>query len=81
MVDNSDGITLLPELAVKEFSKTQLKQVRQFMEPRPAREVSLVTHRNLLKTNLMDMLKGEILSIVPIKMQNLMQKRIIEIYD
>lgn len=81
MVDISDGITLLPELAVKEFSKTQMKQVRQFKEPRPAREVSLVSHRNLLKPALMEILKNEVLSVIPLTMQNPTQKRIIDLFE
>lgn len=79
MVDNSDGITILPELAVMEFSKAQLKQVKQLKEPSPAREVSIVTHRNHIKTKLIKTLKEEILSIVPSEMQKLQSKKVVEI--
>lgn len=81
MVDNSDGITLLPELAVKELSKTQMKQVRQFKAPKPVREISLISHRNLLKPALMEMLKYEVTAIVPLSMQNATQKRIVDLYE
>ncbi|MFM7431572.1 MAG: LysR substrate-binding domain-containing protein, partial [Flammeovirgaceae bacterium] len=40
MVDKSDGITILPELAVMEFTKQEMKLVKQLKEPSPAREVS-----------------------------------------
>lgn len=79
MVDKSDGITILPELAVMEFSKLQLKLVKRLKEPSPAREVSLVTHRDHIKTRLIKTLKEEILNIVPRQMQKLQNKKVVEI--
>jgi LysR family transcriptional regulator, hydrogen peroxide-inducible genes activator len=79
MVDKSDGITILPELAVIEFSKTQLKHVKRLQKPSPAREVSLVTHRDHIKTKLIQTLREEILHIVPLPMQQLQHKKIVEI--
>jgi LysR family hydrogen peroxide-inducible transcriptional activator len=79
MVDKSDGITILPELAVMEFSPSQLKLVKRLKEPSPAREVSLVTHRDHIKTRLLKALKEEILSIVPKPMQKLQKKKVVEI--
>lgn len=79
MVDKSDGITILPELAVMEFSPSQLKLVKRLKEPSPAREVSLVTHRDHIKTKLIKTLKEEILSIVPKPMQKLQKKKVVEI--
>ncbi len=79
MVDKTDGITILPELAVMEFAKPQLKFVKRLKEPSPAREVSLVTHRNHLKTKLIQLLKDEVLSIVPKPMQKLNKKKVVDI--
>lgn len=79
MVDKSDGITILPELAVMEFSKPQLKLVKRLKEPSPAREVSLVTHRDHIKAKLIKTLKEEILNIVPKQMQKLHNKKVVEI--
>jgi LysR family transcriptional regulator, hydrogen peroxide-inducible genes activator len=79
LVDNSDGITILPELAVMEFTPAQLKLVKRVKEPSPAREVSLVTHRDHLKTKLIKTLQQEILSIVPKSMQKLHKKKVVEI--
>jgi LysR family hydrogen peroxide-inducible transcriptional activator len=79
MVDKSDGITILPELAVMEFSKLQLKLVKRLKEPSPAREVSLVTHRDYIKSKLIKTLKEEILNIVPKPMQKLQSKKVVEI--
>lgn len=79
MVDKSDGITILPELAVMEFSKSQMKLVKRLKEPSPAREVSLVKHRDHMKTKLIKTLEEEILNIVPKEMQKLQNKKIVEI--
>ncbi|MCA6414599.1 MAG: LysR family transcriptional regulator [Cytophagales bacterium] len=79
MVDKSDGITILPELAVMEFSPSQLKLVKRLNEPRPAREVSLVTHRDHIKTKLLKALREEIVAIVPRPMQKLQKKKVVEI--
>lgn len=79
MVDNTDGITILPELAVMEFSKSQLKFVKKLKEPSPAREVSLVTHRDHIKTKLIKTLREEILDIVPKQMQKLHTKKVVDI--
>lgn len=79
MVDKSDGITILPELAVMEFNKPQLKLVKRLKEPSPAREVSLVTHRDHIKAKLINTLKNEILHIVPKPMHKLQNKKVVEI--
>lgn len=79
MVDKSDGITILPELAVMEFTTAQMKLVKRLKDPSPAREVSLVTHRDHLKTKLLRVVKEEILSIVPKPMQKLNKKKVVEI--
>ncbi|MFN8334389.1 MAG: LysR substrate-binding domain-containing protein [Cyclobacteriaceae bacterium] len=79
MVENTEGITILPELAVKEFSKSQLKLVKKLQAPSPAREVSLVTHRDHIKMKHLALLKDQILNIVPKQMQKLQNKKIVEI--
>ena len=79
MVEKSNGMTILPELAVMEFSKTQFKLVKRLKQPSPAREVSLVTHRDHIKTRLIKTLKDEILKIVPAHMRKLQNKKVIEI--
>lgn len=79
MVDKSDGITILPELAVMEFTQSEMRHVKRLKEPSPAREVSLVTHRDHLKTRLIKTIKEEILNIVPKAMQKLNRKKVVEI--
>ena len=79
MVEKSDGLTILPELAVMEFSKSQFKLVKRLKEPTPAREVSLVTHRDYIKSKLIKTLKDGIVDIVPAQMQRLKDKKVVEI--
>lgn len=79
MVDKSDGLTILPELAVMEFGKPQRQQVKRLKEPSPAREVSMVTHRDHVKTKLIQTLKEEVLHVIPGKMRKLNNKKVVEI--
>jgi LysR family transcriptional regulator, hydrogen peroxide-inducible genes activator len=79
MVDKSDGITILPELAVMEFSQAQMKHVKRLKDPSPAREVSLVTHRDHVKMRLINSLKEEILAVIPKPMHKLQKKKVVEI--
>lgn len=81
MVDKSNGLTILPELAVMEFNKTQMKLVKRLKDPSPAREVSLVTHRDHIKTKLIQTLKEEVLQMVPKAMQQLRNKKVVEISE
>src|SRR5690606_38004631 len=43
------GMTLLPYLHTLEMNENEKKQLRYFKEPSPAREISLIQHKNLLK--------------------------------
>lgn len=65
LVDVNNGITILPELATLYLSKEQLKKVKRLAQPEPVREVSLVTHRHLVKQRLVAALTEEILQHLP----------------
>lgn len=62
MVDNYGGFTLVPEMAVNNNDKSY---VIPFSEPKPVREVSLVTHQSFYKDVLLDALRTEILQKTP----------------
>ena len=81
MVDKSDGITILPELAVRELGKSSLRLVKRLKQPAPVRQVSIITHRDHIKTKLIKTLREEILNIVPHPMHKLQNKRVVEIND
>lgn len=79
MVEKTDGVTILPELAVAELGARQLPSAIRFAAPSPVREVSLVTHRDHLKTRLIQTLKAEIAALVPAGMQRRNSRRLVEI--
>ncbi len=56
LVDTNAGITLVPELAVRTFDETRSQQVRQFAEPEPLREISIVASNSIWKQALRTLL-------------------------
>jgi len=79
MVDINNGITILPELALRDLSKAQTNNIRYFKPPAPVREISIVTYRYFVKYNLIEALRKEILSKIPKLMQDSGRKEITEI--
>jgi LysR family hydrogen peroxide-inducible transcriptional activator len=79
MVDENNGATILPELALAELNDKQLDKVRYFKEPEPAREVSIVVQNNYLKRRMIEALKAEILELVPKRMRSRKKKEVIDI--
>jgi LysR family hydrogen peroxide-inducible transcriptional activator len=69
MVEANAGVTILPELAVKDLSAWQLKHVRYFRDPAPVREVSMAIHRHYVRRKLVDALAEEILRAIPSPMK------------
>lgn len=69
MVELTDGVTILPELATMDLNIKQQQQLRQFKRPAPMREVSLVVHRDFVKKRLIEILKKEIIAAVPEKIK------------
>lgn len=65
LVDAQNGITILPELATLYLSAKQSDKVKRFAAPEPVREVSIVTHRHLVKERLVEALKDTILRNLP----------------
>lgn len=79
MVELNNGITLLPELAIANFSVKQLNMVRYFRGIEPVREVSIVIHRNYVKPTLINALKEQIIEGVPEKMKNKRKKMVLDV--
>ena len=79
MVDISDGITIIPEIATISFNKKQEQCLRHFKSPIPMREVSLAVHRDFVKKRLVDILTKEILNGVPQKIKQNKTKRVVPI--
>ena len=69
LVEQNDGITILPELATLDLTNKQLQLVRHFKQPAPMREVSIVLHRDFVKKRLVELLKQSILDSLPEKIK------------
>ncbi len=79
-VEQHGGITLLPELATMGLTATKHIAVKQFKNPLPIREISLVTAKSLVKKNLLSVLKDAIVDNVPKHMLQKNNKCIVEIH-
>lgn len=79
MVEQDNGMTIIPELATLELSAKQQQLVRYFDAPAPVREVSLVTHRDYVKKRLIEVLKEEILQALPEKVRRNEKTRVVQI--
>ncbi len=60
LVDFNNGVTILPLLAIREFSKEEMASVQYFKEPEPVRQISIVTYRHHLKERSVDVLQAMI---------------------
>jgi LysR family hydrogen peroxide-inducible transcriptional activator len=65
LVDKYNGVTIIPELALTNLNAAQKKKVREFSEPKPVREVSLVTTKTFPRKMILEKMKEEILSALP----------------
>jgi len=62
LIDRHEGITIIPYLATVHLKAAQKKNVRQFANPKPVREISLVVHESFPRKNLLERLSAEIKS-------------------
>ena len=65
IVEQDYGYTLLPELALMNISGKNRKRIRRLMDPVPVREVSLIVHRDVLKRNLINAFRDQLLEDIP----------------
>jgi len=70
MVEINDGMTIIPELAAMELTKSQQQRIRHFRKPVPMRQVSLVVHRDYVKKRLVDLLRETITKALPEKVKH-----------
>jgi LysR family transcriptional regulator, hydrogen peroxide-inducible genes activator len=69
LVDTYQGITIVPRLATLNLKASQLKKLREFAEPKPVREISLVTSVDFPRKSLVKLLKEQIISVIPFELQ------------
>lgn len=71
MVESGQGITFIPELAVRQLTEEQTELVRPFAIPRPTRQIVMVTNKHFIRYSLLRILKEEIQAAVPKEMLSL----------
>ena len=77
IVDRHGGLTLLPELATIDMSDLEQENLRWFKEPKPVREVSLVTHRSFLKRKITEALFNEIINSIPDDLKSIKNTQVV----
>ncbi len=70
IVDENDGATVIPEMALANLSETQKKNVRPFKNSTPVREISLITRKEYLRERLIDIIVDEVKATVPRSLQD-----------
>ncbi len=65
LVENQKGVTVLPELSTRYLSAEARKKLMPFQPPAPAREVSIVTHKDFVKKRVVEILEKAILASLP----------------
>lgn len=65
LVDHNKGITILPLLATRDLTKSQLKKIRSFAPPKPVREISVVVNANYSRKSILEALKNAITECMP----------------
>jgi LysR family hydrogen peroxide-inducible transcriptional activator len=64
LVDNSDGITIIPRLATLKMTSAQQKKLHEFAPPKPARQISLIVNTSFPRTKLLQHLQEAITACV-----------------
>ena len=80
IVDNNNGITVIPEMALSHLTDKQKLNVRLFSEKKPVREISLITRKDFLRERLIEIIEEEIRMSVPASLQDKeLQKQLVAI--
>ena len=80
IVDNNNGITVIPEMALSHLTEEQRKNVRFFKDNKPVREISLITRKDFLRERLIETIEEEIKMSVPVALQDKsLQKNLVAI--
>jgi LysR family hydrogen peroxide-inducible transcriptional activator len=76
MVDRNKGMTILPELMVKDLSDKRKEKIRTFSGIIPSRHIKLYTHRAFPKETLINALISSILEYIPIALKSKKDRKI-----
>ncbi|MFA6750993.1 MAG: hydrogen peroxide-inducible genes activator [Fermentimonas sp.] len=70
IVDENEGLTVIPEMAVANLSEKQKKNVRPFRNSTPVREISLITRKEFIRERLINIIVDEVKEAVPKSLQD-----------
>lgn len=65
LVDSSEGVTIIPHLAALNLRPEQMQRIKEFADPKPARQISLITLKDYPRKKLTLSLKEHILMNLP----------------
>lgn len=65
LVEHYQGLTVIPELLVLQLSENKRQRVREFADPAPVREVSLVALEHFPRRRVVDALRSVIIDAIP----------------
>lgn len=75
IVDQNEGLTVIPEMALSNMSEKQKKNVRPFKNTTPVREISLVTRQEFLRERMIGIIMDEVKTAVPKSLQDTAMKK------
>lgn len=81
MVENNFGMTLIPYMLASELSSTRKKKfIKEFKNPIPKREISIIFQRSYLKKKIINKLREEIIKHLPNELINPKSGYIVDLY-
>lgn len=75
IVDQNEGITVIPEMAISNLSDLQKKNVRSFKNSTPVREISLITRKEFIRERMINIIIDEVKAAVPKSLQDVAMKK------
>lgn len=79
LVETEKGLTVMPELAIRDFSAREMKMLRYFRAPEPVREIAVVCSQYPVKEKMIDRLAEEIAHAVPEKWRKKEKNKVVDI--
>lgn len=79
LVDRYEGLTIIPHFAILNLSAAQKANIREFADPKPVREISLVVARSYPRKKMLQNLKADILEVIPEEIKQQKKKTVLEI--
>ena len=75
IVDENEGLTVIPEMAIENLSEKQKKNVRPFKNTTPVREISLITRKEFIRELMIKIIIDEVKEAVPKSLQDEAMKK------